>query len=208
MKKYLKFKFILLIFLINTAYANAQCNLEFDIGDNQSIAFESLGLYEDYIIDTENEKQYSYIEDNYKELCPDGDMEDAKIRVLINEEQVKGIKIISLVDINFQDDEKKLREKKFDIVLTNPPFGKNRSMKPNNSKEKERAEIYELWNIARDGQSIDKGLIFLENTVVNLLDHCLEVKLVSSILCFEISLKNKRRIKSCCNFKIGLSVVF
>ena len=108
MKKYLKFKFILLIFLINTAYANAQCNLEFDIGDNQSIAFESLGLYEDYIIDTENEKQYSYIEDNYKELCPDGDMEDAKIRVLINEQQVKGIKIISLVDINFQDDEKKL----------------------------------------------------------------------------------------------------
>jgi Type I restriction-modification system methyltransferase subunit len=55
--------------------------------------------------------------------------------------------------------------KKFDIVLTNPPFGKNRSMKPANIKEKERAEIYELWNIARDGQSIDKGLIFLENTV-------------------------------------------
>ncbi len=55
--------------------------------------------------------------------------------------------------------------KKFDIVLTNPPFGKNRSMKPANTKEKERAEIYELWNIARDGQSIDKGLIFLENTV-------------------------------------------
>ena len=55
--------------------------------------------------------------------------------------------------------------KKFDIVLTNPPFGKHRSFQPKTSVQKEKAEIYELWNIARDGSSLDKGLIFLENTV-------------------------------------------
>lgn len=55
--------------------------------------------------------------------------------------------------------------KKFDIVLTNPPFGKNRAFQPKTSNEKQKAEIYELWNIARDGSSLDKGLIFLENTI-------------------------------------------
>lgn len=53
--------------------------------------------------------------------------------------------------------------KKFDIVLTNPPFGEARSWVPA-GKEKDIAECYELWN--RYGQSkIDLGVIFLENAV-------------------------------------------
>ena len=53
--------------------------------------------------------------------------------------------------------------KKFDIVLTNPPFGEARSWVPT-GKEKEIAECYELWN--RYNQTkIDLGVIFLENAV-------------------------------------------
>lgn len=51
----------------------------------------------------------------------------------------------------------------FDVVLTNPPFGQNRSFEPTNKREKETAELYELWDIARNGDSIDMGLLFLEN---------------------------------------------
>lgn len=53
--------------------------------------------------------------------------------------------------------------KKFDIVLTNPPFGEARSWIPTGA-DKEIAECYELWN--RYNQTkIDLGVIFLENAV-------------------------------------------
>lgn len=62
-------------------------------------------------------------------------------------------------------DEGKL--KKFDIVLTNPPFGKSRSYNRNNESI-ENLELYELWNTVVSNTSsgnpiIDPGLIFLEN---------------------------------------------
>lgn len=53
--------------------------------------------------------------------------------------------------------------KKFDVVLTNPPFGENRKWHPKTENEKKYAELYELWHIARAGDWIDLGLIFLEN---------------------------------------------
>ncbi|NME35579.1 MULTISPECIES: class I SAM-dependent DNA methyltransferase [Fusobacterium] len=53
--------------------------------------------------------------------------------------------------------------KKFDIVLTNPPFGKARSWVPNEA-EKAIAECYELWNRYNQNE-IDMGVIFLENAV-------------------------------------------
>lgn len=53
--------------------------------------------------------------------------------------------------------------KKFDIVLTNPPFGEARSWIPQ-GEDKGIAECYELWN--RYNQTkIDLGVIFLENAV-------------------------------------------
>lgn len=54
------------------------------------------------------------------------------------------------------------RLKKFDVVLTNPPFGEDRAWRPT-SAELPLAECYELWNIAKSGDWIDKGLVFLEN---------------------------------------------
>lgn len=52
---------------------------------------------------------------------------------------------------------------KFDVVLTNPPFGENRKWEPKTTHEKEMAELYELWRIGRSGGWIDYGLVFLEN---------------------------------------------
>ena len=56
--------------------------------------------------------------------------------------------------------------KKFDIVLTNPPFGKNRSY-TEKDVGKDNLELYELWNIMKKPKNgiakIDPGLIFLEN---------------------------------------------
>ncbi len=53
--------------------------------------------------------------------------------------------------------------KKFNVVLTNPPFGKGRQEIPKTQYDKEVMEMYELWDSARDGNGIDPGLIFLEN---------------------------------------------
>lgn len=53
--------------------------------------------------------------------------------------------------------------KKFDIVLTNPPFGEARSWIPTGN-EKDIAECYELWNRYKQTK-IDLGVIFLENAV-------------------------------------------
>lgn len=52
--------------------------------------------------------------------------------------------------------------KKFDVVLTNPPFGEDRAFEPKDSKEKELIECYEMWNLY-GGKKIDLGVVFLEN---------------------------------------------
>lgn len=53
--------------------------------------------------------------------------------------------------------------KKFDVVLTNPPFGEDRKWQPKTQNEILQAEMYELWNEARVSDWIDLGAIFLEN---------------------------------------------
>ncbi len=53
--------------------------------------------------------------------------------------------------------------KKFDIVLTNPPFGEARSWVPT-GPDRQIAECYELWNRYKQNK-IDLGIIFLENAV-------------------------------------------
>ncbi len=53
--------------------------------------------------------------------------------------------------------------KKFDVVLTNPPFGEARSWVPTGA-EKDIAECYETWNRYSQNK-IDMGVIFLENAV-------------------------------------------
>lgn len=56
--------------------------------------------------------------------------------------------------------------KKFDVVLTNPPFGQDRAFRPKTSHDKEIAECYWLWELCgKQNGWIDPGLIFLENAV-------------------------------------------
>lgn len=67
--------------------------------------------------------------------------------------------------------------KKFDVVLTNPPFGDNRAFSPNDQADLEMIKCYELWNLygqrnicvekkkatKKEANKIDLGVIFLEN---------------------------------------------
>lgn len=76
-------------------------------------------------------------------------------------------------DWDTRPDDNKL--KKFDVVLTNPPFGKNRAFVPKNDKDLEMIECYELWHLYKnksEGEKkksnnqtnkIDLGVVFLEN---------------------------------------------
>lgn len=52
--------------------------------------------------------------------------------------------------------------KKFDVVLTNPPFGEDRAFIPKDESERHAIECYELWNLC-GGRKIDLGVVFLEN---------------------------------------------
>jgi len=61
---------------------------------------------------------------------------------------------------------------KFDVVLTNPPFGEDRSYKVKTNEDKKIIELYELWKLNNINNSwIDKGVIFLENAVRILKDN-------------------------------------
>lgn len=70
-------------------------------------------------------------------------------------------------DWDNRPDDKEL--KKFDVVLTNPPFGDARAWEPKGN-DREIAECYELWN-KYNQQRIDLGVIFLENAVRILKDN-------------------------------------
>lgn len=58
-------------------------------------------------------------------------------------------------------DGKKL--KKFDVILTNPPFGEDRAFRIRDARDREVIQCYELWDRGRAGDWIDLGLVFLEN---------------------------------------------
>ena len=70
-------------------------------------------------------------------------------------------------------DNKKL--KKFDVVLTNPPFGEDRAFVPKDNKDLEMIRCYEFWHLYGDGNKepskIDLGVIFLENAYRILKDN-------------------------------------
>uniref|UniRef100_A0AB33IVD0 DNA methylase adenine-specific domain-containing protein n=1 Tax=Prevotella sp. GTC17254 TaxID=3236794 RepID=A0AB33IVD0_9BACT len=64
--------------------------------------------------------------------------------------------------------------KKFDVVLTNPPFGEDRAFVPQDDKDLEMIQCYELWDLysnngegekktKKQANKIDLGVVFLEN---------------------------------------------
>ena len=63
-------------------------------------------------------------------------------------------------------DETELME--YDVILTNPPFGKNRSLDLSNSHDVEVAKLYELYDRYTETNpkaGLDKGVVFLENAI-------------------------------------------
>ena len=58
---------------------------------------------------------------------------------------------------------------KFDVILTNPPFGEDRAYKPVTDFERKVIEMYETWNLSGGGNNTDLGVVFLENAY-----HCLK----------------------------------
>lgn len=77
-------------------------------------------------------------------------------------------------DWDNRPDDNKL--KKFDVVLTNPPFGEDRAFVPKDAKDLEIIQCYELWHLysnkgeeiksktAKQASKIDLGVVFLENS--------------------------------------------
>jgi type I restriction enzyme M protein len=59
---------------------------------------------------------------------------------------------------------------KFNVVLTNPPFGEDRALRPRTPFERKMVEMYETWNFA-GGNKIDLGVLFLENAYRCLTEH-------------------------------------
>jgi type I restriction enzyme M protein len=53
---------------------------------------------------------------------------------------------------------------KFDVVLTNPPFGEDRAYRPQSDHDREVIEMYETWSLST-ADTIDLGVIFLENAI-------------------------------------------
>ena len=96
-------------------------------------------------------------------------------------------KILELVptmnkDGNWDNRPDKNKLKKFDVVLTNPPFGEDRAFTPKDDKDRAVIECYELWNLygkkgnedntdsnskkksaKKSATKIDLGVVFLEN---------------------------------------------
>ena len=64
---------------------------------------------------------------------------------------------------NWDDWPDKTRLMKFDVILTNPPFGEDRAFRPQTSYERQLMETYEVWPLSGNSGKIDLGVIFLEN---------------------------------------------
>lgn len=54
------------------------------------------------------------------------------------------------------------RLKKFDVVLTNPPFGEDRAYRPHTAADRRLIETYTTWHLS-PADNIDLGVVFLEN---------------------------------------------
>jgi type I restriction enzyme M protein len=69
---------------------------------------------------------------------------------------------------NWDDWPDMTRLMKFDVILTNPPFGKDRAYRPQTNFDRRIIEMYKTWQLS-GGDNIDLGVVFLENAY-----HCLK----------------------------------
>lgn len=69
---------------------------------------------------------------------------------------------------NWDDWPDRTRLMKFDVILTNPPFGEDRAYRPQTNFDRRVIEMYETWQLS-EADNIDLGVVFLENAY-----HCLK----------------------------------
>ncbi len=92
-------------------------------------------------------------------------------KLLVNG-QYKNIKF-DIDDYNIEDwsnkNDESLNVQKFDVILTNPPFGRGRDLQTGKKGKwdisKKTIQLYEVWHQKNKPNSIDMGVIFLENAV-------------------------------------------
>ena len=72
---------------------------------------------------------------------------------------------------NWDDWPDRTRLLKFDVILTNPPFGDDRAYRPQTAFDRRVIEMYETWQFSSSGDSLDLGVVFLENAYHCLKDH-------------------------------------
>jgi type I restriction enzyme M protein len=70
---------------------------------------------------------------------------------------------------NWDDWPDKTQLMKFGVILTNPPFGEDRSFRPRTDFERKVIEMYQTWMLSGAGDNTDLGVVFLENAY-----HCLK----------------------------------
>ena len=97
MKKKLIFKYFIFIFLFSFNQVIAEeCDLEFEIGDDVSKAIFLYGEpTNESAAKLKVEAGYSFIEEYMKFVCPEHGMEDAKIQILLSDDEISGYKINS-----------------------------------------------------------------------------------------------------------------
>lgn len=77
--------------------------------------------------------------------------------------------------------------RKFNVVLTNPPFGKGRSFEVKTERDRQIVEMYETWNTDKESTknkqsgkgAMDKGILFIENAY-QILDRNGRIGIVTS----------------------------
>lgn len=75
-----------------------------------------------------------------------------------------------------------IRLMKFDVVLTNPPFGRDRAYRVRNEEDRRVIQTYETWQFRSKGDTLDLGVVFLENAYRSLkVDGRLGIVLSNSI---------------------------
>lgn len=97
-------------------------------------------------------------------------------KLLVNG-QYQNIKF-DIDDYNVEDwsnkNDESLNVQKFDVILTNPPFGRGRDLQTGKNGKwdvsKKTIQLYEVWMKKEQPKSIDMGVIFLENAVKMLND--------------------------------------
>ena len=101
MKKKLIFKYFIFIFLFSFNQAIAEeCDFEFEIGDEASKAIFLYG-------EPKDDLDYFYIEEYAKIVCPGHGMEEAKIKILLRNDEIGGYKINSYTRKDDRDDKNK-----------------------------------------------------------------------------------------------------